>query len=259
MARNVILGFAMGCLLCAPSLHARALQICAGETSRTGPGDAVPPVQSMVRRIVEKQGGSVEFVLVPWRRCIDGVRHRVYDGALGAGDNPAFRDFLKFPQKNGQTNPRQGLSNVHYVAVRPVDGAAQWDGRQFTGLTTSILFAAGNAATRDHLEKLQVPATDPSGKPVVLMRMLLKKRNELAVLRAGDVDALLEMPEFAGKLERLSPVVYSVDAYLAIQSTVYEANPSYFDAIWDEIGRVRALQSQSAATSSSKAKRNAAQ
>lgn len=183
----------------------------------------------------------MQFAMVPWRRCVEGVRYKIYDGAVGAGDVPAFRDFLNFPQKDGQTNPLQSLSTVHYVAVRMLGTAANWDGNQFQNLKTAVLFASGNAATGDVLKQLQVTASDPSGKPTTLLRMLLKQRNEMAVLREADVDALLEMPAFHDRLEKLQPAVYSVNAYLAIQRESYVADPAFFNAVWEEIGRLRTV------------------
>ena len=229
-------------LVCHAGVYAqtpRMLQFCAGDATRSAV--SFRPVQDLIRQAVEKQGGAVQFSMVPWRRCLEGVRAQTYDGAVGAGDVPAFHDFLSFPQKDGQTNPLQGLSNVHYVAVRAVGSTAGWDGRQFLNLKTAVLFASGNAATRDVLQKLQVAASDPSGKPTTLLHMLLKERNETAVLREADADTLLETAEFCGKLEKLLPEVYSVNAYLGIQQQRYMADPAFFNAVWDEIGRLRTM------------------
>ncbi len=239
MKSCMAMGLAMGCHSVTQAQPSHRLQFCAGDATRSAA--SFQPVQDLIRQAVEKQGGTVQFAMVPWRRCVEGVRHQTYDGAVGAGDVPAFQDFLNFPQKNGQTNPLQGLSNVHYVAVRSVGSTASWDGQQFLNLKTAVLFASGNAATRDVLEKLQIASIDPSGKPTTLLHMLLKERNDLAVLREADADALLETPEFYGRLEKLLPVVYSVNAYLGIQRQRYVADPDFFNAIWDEIGRLRTV------------------
>ena len=50
------------------------------------------PGQYLVRLAIEKQGDRVVFAGLPWRRCVDGLRHGEYDGAIGmaATAEPAY-------------------------------------------------------------------------------------------------------------------------------------------------------------------------
>jgi hypothetical protein len=168
------------------------------------------------------------------------VRAREYDAALGASANPSFFDFMRFPTKGGKPDPEQAIGKTSLIVVRKIGTTATWDGEKFDRLDGALIYNSGMVIVKDKLQKLGVPGYDGGKTGQQQLEMLLGKRAALAVIPKGLFEELKDGPKFKSKLEALPVPFVAINAYLAVNLSVYDADQAYFDGIWAEIAHRRA-------------------
>ncbi|NRF69262.1 hypothetical protein HLB44_19885 [Aquincola sp. S2] len=232
-----------GSLLClAMACPARTIKVCI-------PANPFPPLtfpdregqgQWLVRKAVERQGDAVEFEAVPWVRCTDGVAAGTYDVAMPPSAHAAFLPTMAFPMAAGQVDQGRAVGSVTLVALRRVGSRAYWDGTSFSGLTTPVMFNKGVVTVREKLARLGVPGDEGASANESLLNKLLLGRGEILVLNAQQAAEEVASDEFRGKLEILPTPFLSFTLHAAFNRKFQAAQPAYVEAIWTEIGRLRA-------------------
>ncbi|MWV14072.1 hypothetical protein F3I62_18375 [Pseudomonas sp. R-28-1W-6] len=192
--------------------------------------------QKLIRRAAEHQGLRVEFVAQPWRRCLAGVQHDLYSAVAGAAVTPAYREFLAFPLQAGQPDPTRALGMTRIMVFRTRDSRADWDGRRFRGLDKPLLYLSGRTALKVLLAGMDVRTVDTARNSRQLALMLLKGRGSLAIDHDYQVERVVGLPEFRGRLEVLPTPLAEGAIYLAVGQQVYESHSQTVEAIWNEIG-----------------------
>lgn len=195
--------------------------------------------QRLIRSAVERQGWQLEFIALPWRRCLAGVEQGLFGAIAGAAATPEYLDFMVFPQCSGQPDPRRALGITRLVVYRPAGDVAAWDGQGFSGLTRPVLYLSGRTTLKVLLEGLGVPAVDTARTSTQLAHMLLRGRGSLAIDHDYQVELLLAEPEFRGRLEVLPVPLGEAPIFLAVGRQLYQRHSRQIEAIWDEIGVLR--------------------
>lgn len=226
-------------LLCLSGpLQAETFSVCISD-------EAFPPFtyphhesesQRLIRRAAEQQGLSVAFVALPWRRCLAAVRRNIYSAVAGAAATPEYLDYMAFPLRNGQPDPQRALGMTRIMAFRLRNSCADWDGLRFRGLDKPLLYLSGRTTLKVLLARMGVPAVDTARNSEQLALMLLKGRGSLALDHEYQVERLVAMPQFHGRLEVLPKSLAEGAIYLAVGRQLYERNSPIVEAIWDDIG-----------------------
>jgi polar amino acid transport system substrate-binding protein len=194
--------------------------------------------QWLVRKAVEPQGDAVQFESVPWKRCTDGVLAGSYDAAMPPA--AAFAPVMALPMNGDEVDARKAVGNVTLIVLRRVGTKADWDGKTFTAVITPVMFNKNIVSVRDKLAKLGVPGDEGAHANESLLRKLLAGRRELLIMNAQAAAEEIVDPEFRGKLEILPVPFLSFTLYVAFNREFQGANPRYVEAVWTEIGRLRA-------------------
>jgi polar amino acid transport system substrate-binding protein len=195
--------------------------------------------QYLIRRAAGQVGWRVEFVVLPWRRCLKAVTAGELEGVATVADTPTNRVRLAMPLLRGLANPSRAVGEVISVVIRRRDSRAEWDGVRFTGLHSPVIHEAGISAFTARLAELGQPGLDSANSPEQLMRMLLMGRAELALGLEPRISELLKTPEFAD-LQRLPRQFMQSNTYLAFNKALYAREKVRLDRVWQEIGRIRA-------------------
>lgn len=236
--RSALLTCSLLCL--ATTCFGRTVTVCI-------PSNPFPPLtfidhegqgQWLVRKAVERQGDTVAFASVPWVRCTEGTANGIYDAAMPP--SATFLPTLAFPMIGDHADPGKAVGSVTLVVLRRIGTKADWDGKTFSSLTTPVLFNKGIVTVRDKLAKLGVQGDEGAHANESLLRKLLAGRGELLVMNSQAAAEELTDPEFRGKLEILPVPFLSFTLYIAFNRNFQAADPAYVDAIWNEIGRLRA-------------------
>ncbi|VXC12478.1 Polar amino acid transport system substrate-binding protein [Pseudomonas sp. 8AS] len=191
--------------------------------------------QQLIRRAAERQGLRVTFVAQPWRRCLAGVRRDLYSAVAGAAATTEYRQFMAFPLLAGEPDPRRALGTTRIVVFRTRGSHADWNGRRFRGLDKPLLYLSGRTTLKVLLEGMAVPTVDTARNSRQLALMLQKERGSLAIDHEHQVERLLAMPEFRGRLEVLPAPLAEGAIYLAVGRQVYESHSQTVEAIWNDI------------------------
>lgn len=196
-------------------------------------------IQRRIRAAAATQGFAVVFKALPWRRCVYLAGKGETDGVVGMSDRLTIEQGLHFPLRNGVMDPRRTLNYMPFKFFRRKGEAVDWDGRQFHRLQGEVLVLNLAVEITHELERLGTPFNDTARGPHELASMLLAGRGNLAVDAQTRVQALMEQPEFAGRLEMLNKPLGGRWAILAIAPHRYQRQPQRIEALWDEYARLR--------------------
>lgn len=197
------------------------------------------PIQARIRQAASSQGFGVEFIPLPWLRCIHEVRKDVLDGAVGIGDRIAVEQELLFPLKDGVLDRRRTLGDVRFVFFRRAGEAVDWDGQRYHHLQGPVLTIGLVGEIKLDLAASGVAFDDSARGPIELASMLLAGRGNLAVDSEARVREVMALPEFAGRLEILAKPLGGRVSLLVIAPHLYAQYPQRIEALWDEYARLR--------------------
>ncbi|MFM9436693.1 polar amino acid transport system substrate-binding protein [Janthinobacterium sp. CG_23.3] len=234
------LALACGVLGLSASCLARTVSVCI-------PTNPFPPLtftdhdgqgQWLVRKALALQGDQVQFAVVPWLRCTEGVMAGAYDAALPP--SAIYAASMAFPMGEGQVDTQKAVGTVTMVVLRRIGSKANWDGKAFSALSTPVMFNKGIVSVREKLAKLGVQGDEGAQANESLLRKLLVGRGDLLVMNGLAAANELANGDMAGELELLPAPFLSFTLYLAFNRDFQQAHPAYVNAVWSEIGRLRA-------------------
>lgn len=198
------------------------------------------PGQYLVRSALESQGDRAVFVPLPWRRCVEGLRHGDYDGAIGMAATESFFPFMRFPLADGKPDGSKALGDLIYVAVRLRDGRAGWDGDTFLNLRRPVIYNAPSLLVADKMHRLGAGNPNTSLTEEQMLSMLVKGRADIAVGRKDVTETLIAGDElFHERVEILPDPFVAAPSYLAFRQDFRDPSPGYAQRVWDEIGRLK--------------------
>ena len=223
----------LACCLAALSASclARNITVCI-------PSDPFPPLTFpdhegqghwLVRKAVERQGDTVQFVSVPWKRCTDGVVAGAYEAAMPP--SATFLPTMAFPMAGDDADARKAVGTVTLSVLRRVGTKADWDGKNFSALSTPVMYNKNIVSVKDKLAKLSVPGDDGAHANESLLRKLVAGRSELLVMNAQAAAEEIADPEYRGKLEILPAPFLAFTLSVAFNRDFQIANSRYVDAI----------------------------
>ncbi|RJG08983.1 hypothetical protein D3879_24450 [Pseudomonas cavernicola] len=195
--------------------------------------------QRLIRLAVEHHGWGVEFVALPWRRCLAGVEQGSFSAVAGVAATPEYLAFMAFPNSSGQPDQRRALGITRLVVYRPLGSLAGWDGQRFTGLAKPVLYLSGRTTLKALLARMGIPAIDTARASSQLAHMLFKGRGSLAIDHDYQVAQLFALPEFQGRFEVLPVPFGEAPIFLGVGLRLYDRRPRLVEAVWDEIGVLR--------------------
>lgn len=195
--------------------------------------------QYLARQAMRAAGVEPGFVVLPWRRCMESVRVGQVDGVIGVQAFQAYKDFVRFPLKNGLPDRAFAVGVDTWVVVTRAGSGVGWDGRTLHGLTTPVSYPAGVNVVRQTLDDLAIRHLDSAKTALQLMQMLKAQRLQAAVIRETDAKGFLAQDDFKS-LRILAPPFLVADAYLVFGNGYAQANPAVVSETWEGIRRIRA-------------------
>ncbi len=223
-----------------PSM-ARELVVCV-------PENPMPPfvysereseVQALVRKAVELQGDSVQFVRVPWKRCRQGLQFGTYMAAMPMAPNPHDLQDFSFPHKYGNVDEGLRLGNLEIGVVARKDSSVDWDGKSFKGLTSPVLVLPTQQLARTKLSELNVDEDAQAARASSLLNMLIARRRDAAVLPTTMLEEALATREFSSSLKLFTHPLTMAPVFLSFNKAFEQSHPGYTQSVWDSFARLR--------------------
>jgi polar amino acid transport system substrate-binding protein len=186
-----------------------------------------------------KSNVKIEQVALPWKRCLDSLASGAVAGAIGASFTAERAAYATYPTTaDGKPDPARRIKTDGYSLYRQKGTSANWDGKQFSQLTTPIGVQLGYSVVGD-LKKLGVAVDEGRAEADTVMKKLLAGRIQLGALQTTEGDELLKRPEFGSKIEKL-PLAFTEKPYFVIfNKEFFEKNKAGAEALWNGLAQAR--------------------
>lgn len=247
MIKNWSYALSVGILMIAADVQAASLKIAFEDVEQS------PYVLGNTAAIdAEKPGIHVELVRtaaaelkidltlqrMPWKRQLALLETGQIDGLFSASFKEDRLAIGVYPMKDGKPDASLMLDNQSYSLYRQTGGKVGWDGQSLTGFSGAI-GAPGGYSIVDDLRKLGATVQEGANTNSDLMKLLAGRVEAVAALDVVG-DALLEKPQFAGKVEKVTPPLVTKPYYLMLSHQLVKADPDLARKFWETLAAVRA-------------------
>jgi polar amino acid transport system substrate-binding protein len=193
---------------------------------------------SLINAAAISVGVRVEYIPLPWKRCLSELKANTVDGAIGASFKPDRLEFGVYPGgKSPDTNKR--LYIERYVLVRRKFSPVQWNGRAFSNLDGAIGTQLGYSIG-DMLQGLKLTVDDGSTTLPELMQKLLAGRLSAAAVLSNELKFWMKQePALAAKLEVLQTALAEKPYFLMLSHQLVDTAPALAAEVWAAIEQQR--------------------
>jgi polar amino acid transport system substrate-binding protein len=196
-------------------------------------------VGMLIRMAAAEAGLELDVYSVPITRCREEIRANVATGFPTTPYVPSELDFLAFPTVQGVEDPSRAVMMARTVVYRRKGSKVDWDGKQFTHLSTPVLVVFGSPMVSNRIKAMGLPMDDKGKSIESNLAKLLAGRADVALGWESDGRPWLARPEFSGKIEVLPQPFSVVPYYLAIAKQFVVEHPGAAEQMWNAIGRIK--------------------
>lgn len=183
---------------------------------------------------------QIDYVAVPWKRCLAGLARGRYDGAFASSFKAERLSMGRYPtDSDGRLDERKRLHTSVYSLYRHSGSAVGWNGKEFRHLTGAIGSLSGFSIS-DFLRSHGATVDESSRDPLALLRMLKERRVDAVALQSLRADFVLKNhPALALDIERTELPLEEKAYYLMLSNAFCQAQPLMAQRLWAEIERQR--------------------
>jgi len=238
IVKVLLAGFTLG----ASALVAQAetIKVCSDDGaaepwfSKEGKGLAV----MLTEMAAAKAGLKVEVVPLPWKRCLDEVETGATAGALAASHKEERAKYAMYPMTGDKLDASRRIYSDGYTLYRVKGNAIGWDGSKFTNMTGSIGAQRGYSII-DDLKKWGAKVDEGGGTAKDNLKKLVGGQIQGLALSTVEGNVSTKMPEFAGKVEAVSPALVAKPYFAIFGKDYYSKNQKAVDSLWAAMATVR--------------------
>lgn len=195
----------------------------------------------LLRMAAARSGVTVEFVTLPWKRCLSEMRDGAVHGVFAASFSADRLVFGAYPGGN-PPDPALQLYTDGYSLVRRKGEAMTWDGKTLSGLTGPVGVQIGYSVAND-LRKLGIAVDESSQTAKELMQKLQLGRVGAAAIGNSDVQTLLgdsaTPGAFSGAIEVMPVPLVQKAYFLMLSHQFVQDAPAVATRFWQDIALVR--------------------
>jgi len=188
-------------------------------------------------------GLRIEYVGLPWKRCLEQVQDGSMDGVVGASFLPERRAIGVYPSDaEGQPDANRRLSLNGYHLFVPKESALVWDGQHLTNLNGPIATIIGYsiAAQLKAAGATVYETSAGADQTLALFRLVLGGHAAAAaMISAGGDMVLANHPEIASRLVKYPVPLVEKPYYLMFSHQFYDANRVMAEQVWTGLAELR--------------------
>jgi len=197
----------------------------------------------LLELVRSKLGRGIDYVGLPWKRCLEQVKDGSMDGVVGASFLPEREAIGVYPTDgDGRPDPSRRLTLNGYYLFLPRDSTLSWDGQHFGNLTGPIATIIGYSIV-GQLKAAGAEVYETSGgadQTLALFRLVLGGHAAAAAMIGAGGDAVLQNhPEIASRLVKYPVSLVQKPYYLVFSHQFYEANRPLAEEIWSGLAQLR--------------------
>jgi polar amino acid transport system substrate-binding protein len=185
-----------------------------------------------------KAGAKLDIVALPWKRCLAAVEDKSIDGAIAASYKDERAKFAVYPTAGDKPDESRRLHNEEYSLYRAKGNTVSWDGSKFSNLTGSIGAQRGYSII-DNIKNSGAKVDEGGALPKDNMKKLVAGQVQAVALTSEEGDQLSKAPEFAGKVDKLTPPLIQKPYYVIFGKDFYSKNQKVVENVWSNIATIR--------------------
>lgn len=191
-----------------------------------------------LRAVEQKLGVKIETLPLPWKRCQDDMREGKVDGIFAASFKTERLDIGVYPMVGDKPDAARAMMYDGYSLYRLKGGSAQWDGKKLT--TTGNIGAQPGYSIVDQLKQLGAKVDDGAKTADDNLKKVLLGRLEAVALQTLEGDnSLSTNPEFAAKLEKVTPPLVDKPFFLMLSKQFVAKYGDFSKDVWKTLAEVR--------------------
>lgn len=199
-----------------------------------------PGLTTSLLKLTEKTlGGRLEVLPLPWKRCLEEAKAGTLDGVVKISYTPErAQDYVYPTTADGQPDASKRLLIDSYSFYRLKGAAVAWDGK--TLKADGAVGAQSGFSVVKQLQGMGARVDDGTRSADDNLKKLVDGRVVAVALQTEEGDiSVAAKPEFAAKIERMSPFLVE-KPYFVIFSKAFQAkDPAAAKRIWDAIATAR--------------------
>jgi polar amino acid transport system substrate-binding protein len=192
-----------------------------------------------LRMVEQKVGIKFELVSLPWKRCLEDMKHGAVDGAFAASFKPDRLELGVYPGGGDKPDASKMMMMDGYTLYKVKGSAVTFDGKTIANLKDAAVGAQAGYSVVDLLKGMGVRVDDGTRSADDTLRKLIAGRVGAAALLTLEGDESIKQAEFAGKVEKVSPPLVEKPYYLMFSKQFYARYKDAANEIWDQVAVVR--------------------
>lgn len=192
----------------------------------------------LLRMAAQRTGVGVEFVNLPWKRCLSYLHENRVDGVFAASFHEERLAIGVYP---GGVKPdsNKRLHLDRYVLVRRKGDAVHWDGHRMSGLTGAVGTQLGYSIGK-RLKEQGLDVDDASQTAPELLKKLQAGRLGAAALGGSDASILLNPNSAEAHVFEVLPIPLEEKPYfLMLSHQLVREHSQLADRFWSGIAQAR--------------------
>jgi polar amino acid transport system substrate-binding protein len=199
-----------------------------------------PGLSMIMMGMVEKQlGVKVDIHPVPWKRCMDDLKQGAVDGLFKISFKADRMEMGAYPMTGDKPDNSKRMLDDSYSLYRLKGSKVAWDGKTLSG-TDGAVGAQSGFSVVDQLKSMGLRVDDGTRSADDNLNKLLAGRLVALALQTQEGDtSLASHPEFAAKIERISPPLVEKPYFLMLSKPFVAKYGDFSKQVWDAIATVR--------------------
>lgn len=190
----------------------------------------------LVRMAAQEAGLEVEFVRMPWVRCLKSLQKGDIDITFNASFKEERQENGVYPTVNGKPDPARRITALTYALYRLKDSPVSWNGKILAGLDGPVGVQSGYSIIED-LARMGIK-TEEAQASITNFKKLSSKRIPAVAALQENGDAELASGEFPN-VEKVSPPLVTKDYFVMFSHQFYNAKRPVAERFWAKLAEVR--------------------
>ena len=203
------------------------------EVDADNPGVSI----ELVREAAAAAGIRVEFVRMPWARCMKSLKNGEVDAIFNASFKEERLEAGIYPMAGGKPDRARRITTLNYMLYRLKGGAVTWDGKAVGGLGDNPVGIQAGYSVGEDLARLGVK-TEEAADTVINFKKLASQRIPAVAQLEVSGDGALASGAFPA-VEKMQPPLATKDYFLMFSHQYYDSRKDTAERLWAKLAEVR--------------------
>lgn len=194
---------------------------------------------SLLSLVSQKINIPVEFISLPWKRCLLHLQNAKVHGAIGASFKAERLNMGRYPvTAKGNLDANRRIHTSSYSLYIPKQSKLGWNGETFINLDGPITIQSG-FSIGDLIRKLGVQTVEFTN-PKDNLKIVIEGRAAGAAMHTDRVDLILKNnPDLDANIKKYKVPIQTKPYYLMLSFELARNHPELTETIWNTLADVR--------------------